>query len=110
MPPLPLGKRVTLFGFRLPTSENVYVFQHDGELTMIDAGYGIYYDDIKKLFRKKKWDLSRMKRIFITHADADHAGTSGYFADEFGKSYASGRQRRYRRQTGPLDIRESSRG
>ncbi|RPI37637.1 MAG: MBL fold metallo-hydrolase [Nitrospiraceae bacterium] len=84
MPPLPLGKRVTLFGFRLPTSENIYVFQHDGELTMIDAGYGIYYDDIKKLFKGKKWDLSRIKRIFITHADADHAGTSGYFADEFG--------------------------
>jgi len=84
MPPLQLGKRVTLFGFRLPTSENIYVFQHDGELTMIDAGYGIYYDDIKKLFKGKKWNPSGLKRIFITHADADHAGTSGYFADEFG--------------------------
>ena len=51
---------------------------------MIDAGYGIYYDDIKKLLKGKKWDLSGLKRIFITHADADHAGTSGYFADEFG--------------------------
>lgn len=84
MPPLKIGGRVRLSGFRLPTSENIYVFQHDGELTMIDGGYGIYYDDINKLFRKKGWDPADLRRIFITHADADHAGTAGYFAEEFG--------------------------
>jgi glyoxylase-like metal-dependent hydrolase (beta-lactamase superfamily II) len=51
---------------------------------MIDCGYGIYYEDIKKLFRKKGWDPAELKRIFVTHADADHAGTAGYFAEEFG--------------------------
>ena len=84
MPPLKIGDRVKLFGFRLPTSENIYVFQLDGDLTMIDCGYGIYYEDIKKLFRKKGWDPAELKRIFVTHADADHAGTAGYFAEEFG--------------------------
>jgi glyoxylase-like metal-dependent hydrolase (beta-lactamase superfamily II) len=84
MPPLKIGGRVGLFGFRLPTSENIYVFQHDGELTMIDGGYGVYYDDINKLFRKKGWDPAELRRIFLTHADADHAGTAGYFAEEFG--------------------------
>lgn len=84
MPPLQLGKRVRLFGFRLPTSENIYVFQHDNELTMIDGGYGIYYDDIKRLFKKMAWAPADLRRIFLTHADADHAGTTGYFAAEFG--------------------------
>jgi len=84
MPPLKIGDRVKLYGFRLPTSENIYVFQLDGDLTMIDCGYGIYYEDIKKLFRKKGWDPAELKRIFVTHADADHAGTAGYFAEEFG--------------------------
>ncbi len=83
MPPLQVSERVRLFGFRLPTSENIYVFQHNGELTMIDGGYGIYYDDIKKLFKKKSWNPEALKRIFVTHADADHAGTTGYFAAEF---------------------------
>ena len=84
MPPLQLGEGVRLFGFRLPTSENIYVFQHDNELTMIDGGYGIYYDDIKRLFKKMSLDPADLRRIFVTHADADHAGTTGFFAAEFG--------------------------
>jgi glyoxylase-like metal-dependent hydrolase (beta-lactamase superfamily II)/uncharacterized protein with ACT and thioredoxin-like domain len=84
MPPLQFGEDVRLFGFRLPTSENIYIFQHNGEFTMIDGGYGIYYDDIKRLFKRKSWNPADLKRIFITHADADHAGTTGYFAAEFG--------------------------
>jgi glyoxylase-like metal-dependent hydrolase (beta-lactamase superfamily II)/uncharacterized protein with ACT and thioredoxin-like domain len=76
--------RVTLYGFRLPTSENIYLFRHDEELTMIDAGHGIYYDDVKKLLRSRGMDPSQVKRIFITHPDTDHAGMAGYFEREFG--------------------------
>ncbi len=75
---------VALHGFRLPTSENIYLFQHKEELTMIDAGHGIYYDDIKKLLRARGMDPSQVTRIFITHPDTDHAGMAGYFEREFG--------------------------
>lgn len=84
MPPVQINKNVTLYSFRLPTSENIYLFHHDGELTMIDAGYGVYYEDIKKLLREKTIEPSQVTRIFLTHPDADHAGTAEYFADEFG--------------------------
>ena len=75
---------VALYGFRLPTSENIYLFRDKEELTMIDAGHGIYYDDIKKLLRARGMDPSQVTRIFITHPDTDHAGMAGYFEREFG--------------------------
>ncbi len=75
---------VELYGFRLPTSENIYLFRHKEELTMIDAGHGIYYDDIKKLLRARGMDPSHVTRIFVTHPDTDHAGMAGYFEREFG--------------------------
>ena len=84
MPGLLLPGGVALTGLRLPTSENIYLFASAGELTLIDAGHGIYYADVKKLLRAKGLDPSRVRRIFVTHPDTDHAGTSGYFADEFG--------------------------
>ena len=52
MPPLQITEGVRLFGFRLPTSENIYIFEHDNELSMIDTGYGIYFNDLKELFEK----------------------------------------------------------
>ena len=75
---------VTLTGFRLPTSENIYLFRHGDELTLIDAGHGIYYDDVKKLLRARGMDPARVTRIFITHPDTDHVGMAGYFEEEFG--------------------------
>ncbi len=84
MPPVRINEKVTLYSFRLPTSENIYLFRHNGEITMIDAGYGVYYEDIKRLLRERSLEPSKVRRIFLTHPDADHAGTSGYFAGEFG--------------------------
>jgi len=84
MPLLTFPGNVTLYGFRMPTSENIYLFRHGDELTMIDAAHGIYYDDIKKLLQARSLDPARIKRIFVTHPDTDHAGASGYFHDEFG--------------------------
>jgi glyoxylase-like metal-dependent hydrolase (beta-lactamase superfamily II) len=84
MVPLHFTDAVTLYGFRLPTSENIYVFRHGDELTMIDAGHGIYFEDIKRLLRKKSLDPARVRRIFVTHPDTDHAGSSGFFEQEFG--------------------------
>lgn len=84
MQPLRFHDRVTLQGFRLPTSENIYLLSDGDELAMIDAGHGIYYEDLKRLIKQHGMDPSKMKRIYVTHPDTDHAGTSGYFEREFG--------------------------
>ncbi len=84
MKPLRLPGGVDLLGFRLPTSENFYLFRDSGGLTMIDAGHGIYYPDIKRLLSSRGLDPASITRIFITHPDTDHAGSSGYFEREFG--------------------------
>jgi glyoxylase-like metal-dependent hydrolase (beta-lactamase superfamily II) len=86
MKPLDIIKSVRLMGFRLPTSENVYVFLHGDGTTLIDTGYGIYYEDIKSLLASKGVDPSSVRRIFVTHCDADHCGSSGFFEEEFGTS------------------------
>lgn len=83
MGPLRFHDRVALWGFRMPTSENFYFFQDNDDLTMIDAGHGIYYDDIKKLIAKQGLDPSKVRRIYVTHPDTDHAGAAGYFERDF---------------------------
>lgn len=83
MGPLRFHDRISLWGFRLPTSENFYLFQDNDDLTMIDAGHGIYYDDIKKLIAKQGMDPAKVRRIYVTHPDTDHAGAAGYFEREF---------------------------
>ncbi len=82
--PLQLNENIQLFAFRLPTGGNIFVFQHNDEVTMFDAGFGLYYEDIKSLLKKKGIDPGHVGRIFISHSDADHIGTAGYFAEEFG--------------------------
>ncbi len=84
MKPMRFLDRVDLLGFRLPTSENFYLFRTAQELVMIDAGHGIYYEDIKKLLTQLGMDPSQVRRIYVTHPDTDHAGTAGYFEREFG--------------------------
>ncbi len=84
MRPLRFHNWVTLLGFRLPTSENFYLLRDGDDLTMIDAGHGIYYEDIKRLIREQGMNPAWVKRIYVTHPDTDHAGTSGYFEQEFG--------------------------
>ncbi|HEX9137324.1 MAG TPA: MBL fold metallo-hydrolase, partial [Nitrospirota bacterium] len=84
MQPLRFHNWVTLLGFRLPSSENFYLLRDGEDLTMIDAGHGIYYEDIKRLIRQQGMDPAWVRRIFVTHPDTDHAGTSGYFEQEFG--------------------------
>lgn len=51
---------------------------------MIDGGYGHYYNDVKAMLRENGLDPGRVRRIYVTHPDADHAGMTGYFAEEFG--------------------------
>ncbi len=83
MTPIDLGG-VELAGFRLPTSENVYLLRHDDELTMIDSGHGIYFDDLTKAWGRMGFDPARIRRILATHPDTDHIGGAGHFEAAFG--------------------------
>lgn len=76
--------RVKFHAFRLPTGGNINILESDDECVMIDCGYGLYYDDVKTMLRESGIDPAKIKKIYLTHADADHAGMSGYFAEEFG--------------------------
>ncbi|MCS7203877.1 MAG: MBL fold metallo-hydrolase [Thermodesulfovibrio sp.] len=83
LPPLPFGD-ILLHCFKLPTGGNVYIFQQNSSYIMIDGSYGIYYEDVKKMLKENGIEPSKIEKIYISHADADHAGLSGYFEEEFG--------------------------
>ena len=69
-----------LFCFQLPCGGNIYFFDTPSERVMIDTGYGIYYQDVVNMLQHYGLgDLSRLSRIYITHADADHCGAAGCF-------------------------------
>jgi glyoxylase-like metal-dependent hydrolase (beta-lactamase superfamily II) len=71
---------IELFCFQLPCGGNIYLFDTPSERLMIDTGYGIYFQDIVNMFQHYGLgDLNRLKRIYITHADADHCGSAGFF-------------------------------
>jgi glyoxylase-like metal-dependent hydrolase (beta-lactamase superfamily II) len=70
----------SLFCFQLPCGGNIFLVNTRDENVMIDTGYGIYHDDVKKmLLRNGFLDDQKISRIFITHADADHCGAAGFF-------------------------------
>ncbi|ACL16288.1 MBL fold metallo-hydrolase [Methanosphaerula palustris] len=71
---------VTLFCFQMPCGGNVFLFKTGDELVLVDTGFGIYHDDIVQMLARYGFtDLSKLTRIIITHADADHCGGSGLF-------------------------------
>ncbi len=73
-------QNITLFCFQLPCGGNIFVFDGPEEMVMIDTGFGIYYPDVMEMFQKYGLgNLNKLKRIFITHADADHAGAAGFY-------------------------------
>ena len=83
LPSLSLGP-VIFHAFKIPTGANICLLDGDGDLVMIDGSYGHYYGDVKAMMRENGLDPGRIRSIYLTHADADHAGMSGYFAEEFG--------------------------
>ena len=83
LPSIPVGDLV-LHAFRLPTGGNVYVLESKEECVMFDGAYGIYYEDVKRMLKENGIPPEKISRNYLSHADADHAGTSGYFAEEFG--------------------------
>jgi glyoxylase-like metal-dependent hydrolase (beta-lactamase superfamily II) len=74
-----LDWRRKLICFQMPCGGNVYAFQDGDETVLFDTGYGIYHDDIVKMLHAYGLDADSVFRIFLTHADADHAGGAGFF-------------------------------
>ena len=74
----------TMHAFKLPTGGNIHVLESCGSYLMIDSSYGLYYEDVKKMLSENGIPPDRIGDIYLTHADADHAGLSGYFNMEFG--------------------------
>ena len=75
-----INNGIELFCFQPPCGGNIYLFDTRCERVMIDTGYGIYYQDVVDMLQHYGLgDLGRLKRIYITHADADHCGAAGYF-------------------------------
>ncbi len=75
---------VKMHGFKLPTGGNIYVLENNECYLMIDSSYGLYYDDAKKMLSENSIAPEMIRDIYLTHADSDHAGLSGYFNKEFG--------------------------
>jgi glyoxylase-like metal-dependent hydrolase (beta-lactamase superfamily II)/uncharacterized protein with ACT and thioredoxin-like domain len=72
---------IDLFCFQPPCGGNIYLFDTGCERVMIDTGYGIYHKDIVNMLQHYGFgDLSLLKRIYITHADADHCGAAGCYS------------------------------
>lgn len=75
-----LTETTTLFCFQLPCGGNIFLIEAGHDMVMIDTGYGIYHQDIMAmLYRYGLADSSRLSRILVTHADADHCGAAGFF-------------------------------
>jgi glyoxylase-like metal-dependent hydrolase (beta-lactamase superfamily II)/uncharacterized protein with ACT and thioredoxin-like domain len=71
---------IELFCFQPPCGGNIYLFNSPEERVMLDTGYGIYFPDVVNMLQYYGLgDLSQLKKIYITHADADHCGAAGYF-------------------------------
>jgi glyoxylase-like metal-dependent hydrolase (beta-lactamase superfamily II) len=75
---------VAMHSFKLPTGGNIQVLDAGSKYIMIDSSYGLYYEDVKKMLSENSIPPDRIRDIYLTHADADHAGLSGYFNKEFG--------------------------
>jgi len=77
----PVTGTVTLSCFQPPCGGSLYLLHTEDEILMIDTGYGIYHDDMMAMLaRYGLGDLRKLNRIVVTHADADHAGASGFFS------------------------------
>jgi glyoxylase-like metal-dependent hydrolase (beta-lactamase superfamily II) len=75
-----LSDTVQLYCIQPPQGGNVYLLSTDDEIVMLDTGYGAYHLDMLRLFRAMDIDLSsKLSKIVISHADADHCGGAGFF-------------------------------
>ena len=82
--PLRLSPEVELYKLACPTGANGYLLAHDGEYTMVDSGYGLYFEDVMAWLEAHHMPPGRIRRAMFTHADADHSGWAGPLAEAYG--------------------------
>lgn len=71
---------IWLYCFQLPGGGSIFVIDTPGGRIMVDTGYGIYHDDVMKMFRFYGLDgAPGFSRIILTHGDTDHCGAAGFF-------------------------------
>lgn len=80
--PLPLTASVSLYTLQCPSGGIAFLFRHGEELTLVDTGYGLYYQDVKAWLGGHGLEPARIRRAFIGHPDADHAGWAGYLEED----------------------------
>lgn len=78
-----LSDAVEVFCFQMPCGGNIFLLRAPDETVMIDTGYGIYHEDVMRMFRH--YGLPNQQgigRVYITHADADHCGAGGFSGEK----------------------------
>ncbi len=87
--PIPVSPSVNLHALAPPTGCVCYLLDDGEALTAFDTGFGLYYDDWKAWVERLGLEARRIRRVYLTHPDADHAGFAGALQDEFGaQAYA----------------------
>ncbi|MGE4293978.1 MAG: MBL fold metallo-hydrolase [Desulfovibrio sp.] len=82
--PLALSSQVALYMLTCPTGANGFLLRTGDEDVLVDTGYGLYYPDARDWLRAHGFDPARIRRIYVTHPDADHAGWAAPLQEEFG--------------------------
>jgi glyoxylase-like metal-dependent hydrolase (beta-lactamase superfamily II) len=77
---VPITEQVTLSCFQLPCGGNIFLVFSPDDAVLIDTGFGRYVPAIRTMLQQEAAvDPGRIRKILITHGDADHAGGSGYY-------------------------------
>ena len=74
---------VDLYCFQVPCGGSIYLLTSPDDSLMVDTGYGIYHDDVMRMF--VYYDLGderKIRQVLVTHADTDHCGAAGFFPVE----------------------------
>ncbi len=70
-----INEQLTLYCIQPPCGSNIYIVKTENELTLIDTGFAVYYEEMLMIFKRlfPNWE-SISKNIYITHSDIDHCG------------------------------------
>jgi len=77
---IPVAPGIWLYCFQLPGGGSIFVIDTPDGRIMVDTGYGIYHEDVMRMF--SHYGLAGepgFSRIILTHGDTDHCGAAGYF-------------------------------